>query len=533
MNRRFTLPFLFILVVGMILFQACKKYYFRSNYTDVNTFIHETQNIKTKPFLKAHTKNGDVYIYTDTWDIDTIAGKINGFGKKYDFNRIEVYSGFLSLAIDSVVIFESNKKIEKKDNSKTAALMILGGLDAVLGLICIVNPKACFGSCPTFYLHPNSNFHYADAEGFSNAIAPSLEYGDIDALNNPTIKDKHFKLYMKNEALETHCIKTIHVLAFPRSNGQRVYHSVNDLFYLCQNKYELKKATANEGEVTNLLQKEDKIERYSLADPKNMSSKEEILLTFDGINKNNKLGLIVDFRQTLMTTYIIYSAMGYMGNQVSDVFAQLEQNPNHRKKLQAGLKKELGNIEVYQWDTPHEKWRLQSSLNETGPIAINKQFIPLQNTTQSAPIKIKIVLNKGLWRIDCVALTEIVKNIDPEVVPVAAIWNKNKMDTTATQQLKDSTQYLFAMPGDEYTLDFDLPNATDYELFLYSKGYYLEWMRAQWIKDKNLKKLAQLAHQPQLFLKDEAAAYKEYEKTMERAFWDSRIDTQTFSFYED
>ena len=52
-------------------------------------------------------------------------------------------------------------------------------------------------------------------------------------------------------------------------------------------------------------------------------------------------------------------------------------------------------------------------------------------------------------------------------------------------------------------------------------------------KDKNLKKLAQMVHQPQLYLKTEARAYKEYEKTMERAFWDSRIDTKTFSFYGD
>ena len=33
------------------------------------------------------------------------------------------------------------------------------------------------------------NFHYADAEGFSNAIAPSMEYYDIDAINHQPISD--------------------------------------------------------------------------------------------------------------------------------------------------------------------------------------------------------------------------------------------------------------------------------------------------------------------------------------------------------
>lgn len=532
MNHRSIFKLIVVLIIGMLFFQACKKYYFRSNYNDVNTFIHLTENIKSKPFLKAHVKNGDVYIFSDTWDIDSTAGRISGFGKVYNFNRIETHSGFLSLALDSIVIFETNRKIEKKNAKRTAGIMILGGMDVVIGLLCITFPKACFGSCPTFYINPNNTLHYADAEGFSNAISPTLEYGDIDALNNSTIKDNRFKLYMKNEAQETHCIKDVHLLAFPRLEGQRIYQTANDEFYLCTNNYNIKNAVAQEGNITQLLLKDDKTERYSLADANNMSSKEEIVLTFDPVQSKNGLGLIVDFRQTLMTSYLIYSAMGYMGNQVSDVFAQLEQNPSQRKKLQNGLKKELGNIAVYQWDENVNNWQLQGNLNETGPIAINKQIVQLQPLNKNTPIKIKLVLNKGLWRLDCVKLTELIKQVTPLKVYASAVINNNQVDSAATQSLKDTTQYLYSMPGDEYTFVFDLPEHTDCELFLYSKGYYLEWMRAQWIKDKDLKKLTQLVNQPKKYLKSEAASYKTYEKTMERAFWESRIDTKTFSYYE-
>ena len=73
------------------------------------------------------------------------------------------------------------------------------------------------------------------------------------------------------------------------------------------------------------------------------------------------------------------------------------------------------------------------------------------------------------------------------------------------------------MPGDEYKFNFNLPEQNnDYELFLYSKGYYLEWMREHWIKDQNLLKLREMVVKPQKFLKQEAGNYKQYEKVIEQ-----------------
>ena len=70
------------------------------------------------------------------------------------------------------------------------------------------------------------------------------------------------------------------------------------------------------------------------------------------------------------------------------------------------------------------------------------------------------------------------------------------------------------MPGDIYQFNFTLPdNSPDYELFLYSKGYYLEWMRENWIQDKDLFKLWQMFKRPEAYLKAQASDYKEYEKT--------------------
>lgn len=489
--------------------------------------------MKTKLFLKAHLLNGDVYILKDSWKVDTILQVVSGTGSRYDFNRKLISDGPLNLPLDSVVIFETNKKIMQPEAGRITALSILAGLDAILGIYCFANPKACFGSCPTFYMNENDNFHYSDAEGFSNAISPSMEYYDIDALNNPCLVDSIFSIAMKNEALETHCVNDVKLFVYPRKKGQRVYQSKINDFYLCENRYTLSEAKAAEGDISGLLKNEDREERFSLSDEHNLKSREEIFLTFDSVQNTASAGLILHFRQTMMTTYFIYGAIGYMGDEVSDIFAKMESNKDIRNKLKGGIKKELGSIEVYAWNSEKEKWEFQDQFYETGPIAINRQFIALNNIRTEEQVKLKIVLNRGLWRIDFVALTNIKEQVKPVEIAPFSVLNKGSIDNSALREINDSTKYLLSMPGSEYKFNFKLPNANnDYELFLYSKGYYLEWMREHWLKDKDLLKLRQMVERPKKYLRKEAAEYKKYEESIEREFWNSKINTKTFSYYE-
>ncbi|MDH5599014.1 MAG: hypothetical protein OEY34_07815, partial [Cyclobacteriaceae bacterium] len=375
--------------------------------------------------------------------------------------------------------------------------------------------------------------HYADAEGFSNAIMPSMEYDDIDALNTRDIRGKSFSITMKNEALETHCINEVKLLAIEKGKGERVFQSTGNEFYVCEETFEIHKARAAEGDVTSLLQWEDRMERFSLADEKNLNSREEIYLDFIKVNPNTDIGLILNFRQTLMTTYLFYSAMGYMGDEAGDIFAKLETDENLRDKLNDGIFKELGEIEIYLWDEGDKEWKFQDDFSETGPIAINRQFVPLKIKPSGTEVKIKLVLNKGHWRIDYAALATIKKRIEPKMIVADSILNKGLTDNRALADIHNPKAHLISMPGSEYKFFFTLPEEDkSYELFLYSKGYYLEWMREQWIKDKDLNKLRMMVEHPKKYLKNEASEYKQYEKTMEQQFWNSKIDTKTFSYYD-
>ena len=528
-NGLFYLLSIIVLLVGI---QACNTYYFRSNYTETNTLIHGTKNLAKKPFLKAHLKNGTVCILKDSWAIDTTLNTVGGNGTQYDFNRQQTFQGYINIPIDSVAIFETNSKIVNPEAGRITALSLLAGLDVVLGLICLTNPKACFGSCPTFYIHESDNFHYADAEGFSNAISPSMEYYDIDALNHHNITNNVFSITMKNEALETHCVKNVKLFAFPLEKGERVYQTPTNDFYLCENDYSISRAIANEGDITTILKDPDRQERFSLSDENNLCSKEEIFLTYNHVNNTENLGLLLNFRQTLMTTYLFYSAMGYMGDNVSDVFSVLETNEKMKNNFDATTKA-LGGIECFLWNEKSNNWEKQSTINETGPIAINRQFIPFHNTNCNEKVKIKLVLNKGLWRIDYVSLTNIKQIVKPKEIYPIAIYNKGTLDQLALVEINAPDKYLLSMPGSNYKFDFILPDANaTYEFFLYSKGYYLEWMREHWLKDKDLLKLKQMVDNPKKYLREEAKFYKKYESTMEEEFWNSKVDTKAFSYYE-
>lgn len=532
MTKKTTL-YLLVLAVVIIAAQSCATYYFRSNYKEANSLVHEAENLNKKPFLKAHLKNGDICILSDSWKIDTIANVLTGNGSKYDFNRRNTFKGAIAILIDSVAIFETNTKIIEPEANRIAALTILTAVDVLISAICLSNPKACFGSCPTFYVNENDNFHYADAEGFSNAIAPSMEYYDIDALGNQPITSNQFSITMKNEALETHCVNDVELFACPRKAGERVYQSPTNDFYLCKNTYALARAKANEGDVTALLNCADRQERFSPSDENNLSSKEEIYLDFDNVERTNDLGLILHFRQSLMTTYFIYGAIGYMGDEVGDIFAKIEHDKDTKEKVSGGIKNELGEIDIYAWNEQKNDWELQNGFYETGPIATNRQFIPMRNAASSSKVRLKIVLNKGLWRIDYVGLTNIQTKVQPIEIAPNSILNKGKLDNSALNEINNPNKYLISMPGSEYKFNFTLPTASpDYELFLYSKGYYLEWMRAHWIKDKDLLKLYELVYAPKKYLQDEAKNYKRYETTMEQEFWNSKIDTKTFSYHE-
>ena len=65
---------------------------------------------------------------------------------------------------------------------------------------------------------------------------------------------------------------------------------------------------------------------------------------------------------------------------------------------------------------------------------------------------------------------------------------------------------------------------SDYEYFINSRGYYLEWIRDEWISEEDPQKIKEFLISPNKMLKDLAPTYKRIESSMEESFWNSKYE---------
>ena len=261
-------------------------------------------------------------------------------------------------------------------------------------------------------------------------------------------------------------------------------------------------------------------ERYSSADDKNLATRETIDLEFGPVT-GDKLGLILGFRQTLLTTYLFYQGLAYMGNSAGYWLAKLQRGDENVMASANSIADVLGGIEVFV-QNEDDHWIPAGKIQETGPIAIDTRMI-LMPQLERNPQKIKLRMTKGLWRLDYIALAELDEEVDPIRLPPEMVFREGKIDSEARRRLIEPDKQLVTMPGDEFTLVYELPTEyQQYELFLESQGYYLEWMRSSWIQEENLQKTITMFKHPEKFLKDVAPEYKKIERQMEEIFWRSK-----------
>jgi hypothetical protein len=443
---------------------------------------------ESSPFLKVHMQNGNIYVL-QTWIVDSTRQHVVGYGTLFNAKRDTLRQGQFQVGLDSVAIFETNVL---KPSGAATALTVFTGITAAITIACITNPKACFGSCPTFYVLDGDSLRLR-AEGFSASIAPSLEATDVDALFHASTVGEELMIEMRNEALERSFWESP-ALSSPIS------------------------ATGPEGDCLMPLLVADGNERYSRADSTDLSTKEIIELEFENISQQS-CGLVIGCRQTLLPTYLLYQTFAYMGNNAGYWFAQIERK--NVKQHQNSIQKIMGGIEILIQDSLGD-WKVVDQVDEHGPLATDFHLVPMSRLA-SESAKIRLRMTKGNWRIDYVAFAVLSQPVQAIRIHPHLVLKDGFVDEHARAVLCDSTKALTTLPGDVYTLRYQMPGTSiDYELFLESRGYYLEWIRKEWIEEENPLLLAQMFLNPQAALKRLAPEFKQVEKEMEKHFWRSR-----------
>jgi hypothetical protein len=489
-----------------------------SNLKNVDRQITPADSAMTlnhkSPYLKAHMKNGRVYVLK-SWSVDNKDSLVSGKGYLYGINRNLLKSSEFKIGLDSVALFETNVVYQ---SGSVIALSVITGASLALTVGCMANPKACFGSCPTFYISDGSK-PILQAEGFSSSIAPSLEATDVDALYRAHPKSKTVTIQMRNEALETHMVRYVNLLTVPKKKDERVFKDIHNNFWLSNLIETPDSCVGPEGDIRDKIAAFDGNERYSLTDSTNLAKKEYLDLWFDHVPKG-KTGLVVASRQTLLSTYLFYQTLSYMGKNIGTWLSQLRFQKDFFKN--GDLADLLGRIDVMIQDSTG-RWNKVGSTGEQGPLATDVFLVPLPKRKQHGPLHIRLRMTRGDWRIDYLALASLNGKAKPDTIEPSLVMKQGNPDELALHYLTDNSRKLIMLPGDKYDLSYQLPDSADnYELFLQSHGYYLEWMRREWEHKENYQKLVQLLFTPGIMLKELAPAYKKIESHMENEFWRSR-----------
>ena len=208
-NRTSTVYCLIILLLSILSFSCSPTRIIRDLHDPVQFKYSGIHNKN----IKVHMNDGGLYLL-DSLIGNTNSDTVSGFGSYYNqYREITLTNkrpeGTLippafQIPLSKVALFETNDITGLK--GKILAMALVGVPTAIVSIYCMTNPKACFGSCPTFYCW-DGNDTVLMAEGFSSSILRSFEKQDIDMLYHAKVTGNNISLKLTNEALETHVIR--------------------------------------------------------------------------------------------------------------------------------------------------------------------------------------------------------------------------------------------------------------------------------------------------------------------------------------
>jgi hypothetical protein len=174
------------------------------------------------------------------------------------------------------------------------------------------------------------------------------------------------------------------------------------------------------------------------------------------------------------------------------------------------------------WDST--EWREVRRLGDAGPLAWKDVAILIPNIgDDSLRIRLSFVVDQ--WRIDRVALASEAYRPAVRVIPLANVsdaTSASRPDVRAAMAAADE-RYLETTAGQFATLHLDAgtapPNA-DRTFLLATQGYYIEWLRQDWIRPTTAGTVFTPTDDA---LARVVARYRANRAELERAFYSTKI----------
>ncbi len=392
--------------------------------------------------------------------------------------------------------------IEYETPFTNTGIIVGEGLGAVVGMVaagltayCLANPKACFGSCPTFY---NDEGELV-AEGFSLSFMKNFEMSDLDRIEAP-VRDGIVQLKMKNEAYETHLVKEVQLIAVEREGHDVYFDRRSREFIRVGNSYVPVGCHNCDMQKISLIDHDVFVSRADAEDLARHDTLEFLFLNPGG----KELAVNFHMRNSLLGTHIMYGLIGLAGRDYWNLISEFENMSRLKLLLKLLPWKKIVNPHIL------VNGREIGTIKYEGPIAFEDFTLSFKNPGDDT-IKISFVEIKGDWEIDQVVLAPVIKKgIDYKVLDVHLPKGKDG--------------YLITYPGQEYTLEFH-PDDGDFQFFLKTRGYYYEWQREDWIENADPALSRYLFFHPDSAYRYFARSYEAGDPEAREIFFKTRLKT--------
>lgn len=431
--------------------------------------------------MRVHLLDGSAVLFER--GVTVRGDSLHGFGRRYALDR-ERHWAAKPVPLDSVAGMET---FGDQVRPVESTLLTLGGIALGAAAAAAVT-VAILGSCPTIYADSAGQL-VLEAEAFSYSIAPMFEARDVDRLRLAADTDGMVRLEVRNEAAETHFINHLELIS--------VSHSPAEVVVPDQRARPV--ALAELSPVVTARDRAGRDVRGSLA-----ATDDDAFATDDGVLARahtanitdhidldvpvpagaDSLALYLHMRGSLLTTVLLYDVMlGAQGARAVDWIGQELTSIEGAVDLARWYADRMGlRVLIEDGDALRQVAYVPSS----GPIAWRSMAVVLP-VTSAGRMHVRLEFPADEWRIDQVAVASTMRRPAERPVTLSEVRGADERpNAEALRQLRDSDdRYLEVLPGRRFSIRFDVgvpPSDSSRTYLLASQGYYLEWIRPQWVR---------------------------------------------------
>jgi hypothetical protein len=444
--------------------------------------------------VKAHLADGSTVMFASGARIGR--GRIAGAGKAYALLATTA-TARTAVPLDSVVGLETfeGKLLAAPTVVVSAAATAVGAVATVALL------KAIFGSCPTVYAD-SAGAPVLQAEGFSYAIAPLLEHRDLDPLRVRPGADGIVRLELRNEALETHLLNHVELVAVRHPAGARVVPDQRGRPAAVGAIRPLDAATDRLGRDVRALLAAPDGQLFASA-PATVSRArvgdldDWIDVSARDLPPGDSVAVVLRLRNSLLNTVLLYEGM-LGGRDAPQWLSEGLQHIGTAVDLSRWYVRTMGmhaSVEGVTARAGEEGGRSLGRLGDVGPLAFRDVAIVLPRPARDArAVRVRLRFVADNWRIDHAAIAATVARpesapvaLSRVVVPTPARGAGPFVDSAALGALGEADgRYLETQPGQRILLEFAAspPSTTHSTTYLIAwQGWYREWIRGSWLAE--------------------------------------------------